>query len=225
MSVNNKKGETAKGIQASKNLYDQKRRHLVIFVPTIDCQSFAVHWIKNCRFQFTLGRENGEILQVKRKMSHSHKILKMQSWVRKKVGRKGEKGKRSLWVSGATVKEQRDRIEFLILREGIKFSTRKINQEYFYRVTNTLITYRKSRAPRWSQFKDKGASFHSPTLSRDPQWIHRAETQNPGFLEMLVCVQKVSCEHLWKALLLTNELVWITYLLYYLQANIQLCLC
>ena len=158
-------------------------------------------------------------------MSHSRKILKMQSWLRKTSREKGRKrGKKPVGV-GATVKEQRDRTEFLILREGIKFSTRKINQEYSYRVTNTLITYRKSRAPRWSQFKDKGASFHSPILSRDPQWIHRAETQDLGFLEMLVCVQKVSCEHLWKALLLTNELVWITYLLYYLQANIQLCLC
>lgn len=33
---------------------------MVIFLSAIDCQSFAVHWIKTCHFQFTLGRENGK---------------------------------------------------------------------------------------------------------------------------------------------------------------------
>lgn len=83
-------------------------------------------------------------------MSHSHKILKIQSWVRGgKVGRKGEKEKKAVGVGPDW--KHRDWIEFLILRgEGIKFFTRKINQGNFYRVTNTLITYRKSWVLRWS---------------------------------------------------------------------------
>lgn len=55
-----------------------------------------------------------------------------------------EKKKKKTVGVGARPKEQRNEIEFLILREGIKFLTRKINQGNFYRMTNTLITYRKS---------------------------------------------------------------------------------
>ena len=55
-----------------------------------------------------------------------------------------EKKKKKTVGVGARPKEQRNEFEFLILREGIKFPTRKINQGNFYRMTNTLITYRKS---------------------------------------------------------------------------------
>lgn len=98
-------------------------------------------------------------------MSHSHKILKIQSWVRKKKSdwegkEKGEKKTVGAW---AGLIERWDWTEFLILRGiRIKFSTRKINQGNFYRVTNTLITYRKSWALRWSRFEDKRANSHSP---------------------------------------------------------------
>ena len=63
----------------------------------------------------------------------------------KKQEKKKRKGKEKTMGVGARLKEQRDEIEFLILRgEGIKFFAGKINQGNFYRVTNTLITYRNS---------------------------------------------------------------------------------
>lgn len=100
----------------------------------------------------------------------------------KKSGKKRRKGKRRLWVLGPDWKS-RDWIEFLILRgEGIKFSTRKINQGNFYRVTNTLITYRKSWALRWSQFKDKRANSHSPNTVKGSSMNSQSRDTESGIL-------------------------------------------
>lgn len=98
----------------------------------------------------------------------------------RKKRRKGEK--KSVGVE-VRLKEERDWIEFLILRgEGIKFSTRKINQGNFYRMTNTLITYRKSWALRWSQFKDKRASFHTPNTVKGSSMNSQTRNTESGIL-------------------------------------------
>ena len=109
-----------------------------------------------------------------------------------------EKKKEKTVGVGARPEEQRNEIEFLILREGIKFPTRKINQGNFYRMTNTLITYRKSWALRWSQFKDKRASSHSSNTAKGSSMNSRSRDTESG-IPRDVQLHPASCVHLWKA--------------------------
>lgn len=131
-------------------------------------------------------------------MSHSHKILKIQSWGRKESGKKRRKGEKKTVGVRARLKEQRDWSEFLILRgEGIKFSTRKINQGNFYRVTNTLITYRKSWALRWSQFKNERASSHSQNTVKWSSMNSQSRNTESGILrDACLCPESLLCTSL-----------------------------